>query len=396
MVEETLFMKEQAVCYSILFLLTFIGIFTDAVPIQVSITLHSMLIIALGSFKSLEEMLKQIKKVHIDKTGASSSIEKMSFDDAWQFPVVAGITLCGLYFGMEYFGKDTMNYFLMVYIAMGGTQGIKALLEAFFGGAFKAYDKDLLIDINVKLIGLELQVTLFDLFCFFLSGIQMGLYIWSKNWVYNNVLCLIFCTHALQSMFIGNFKNGFMLLTLLFFYDIFFVFGTDVMLTVAKGIDAPIKLMFPKDYTKEGKAAFSILGLGDIVIPGIFVSLCLRFDFLKNINPEYLDSLIKADEKGTAKEDPMGYLVKKAVQCDKTYFFAVNIGYFLAMVCTIVVMLVFSHGQPALLYLVPGVCLAVLGTACMRGEYQKLMEHDEELYITSPDEDEDDDGKKKN
>ena len=117
---------------------------------------------------------------------------------------------------------------------------------------------------------------------------------------------------------------------------------------------------------------------------------------MKNINPEYLDSLIKADEKGTTKEDPMGYLVKKAVQCDKTYFKAVNIGYFLAMVCTIVVMLLFSHGQPALLYLVPGVCLAVLGTACMRGEYQKLMEHDEELYITSPDEDEDEDGKKKN
>ena len=42
-----------------------------------------------------------------------------------------------------------------------------------------------------------------------------------------------------------------MLLALLFFYDIFFVFGTDVMLTVAKGIDAPIKLQFPKDYSGE-------------------------------------------------------------------------------------------------------------------------------------------------
>lgn len=115
-----------------------------------------MLIIALGSFKSLEEMLKQIKKVHIDKTGGSSNIEKMSFNDAWQFPVVAGITLCGLYFSMEYFGKDAVNYFLMVYIAMGGSQGVKAMLESFFGNAFAAYDKDLLIDINIKLIGLEL------------------------------------------------------------------------------------------------------------------------------------------------------------------------------------------------------------------------------------------------
>jgi minor histocompatibility antigen H13 len=393
---ETLFHKEQSFCYIVLFALTAIGVVTDAVPIQISITLHSMLIIALGSFKSLEEMIKQIKKIHIDKEAGSSNIEKMNFNDAWQFPIVAGITLCGLYYAMEYFGKDAVNYFLMVYIAMGGSQGVKAMLESFFGNAFAAYDKDLLIDINVKLIGLELQVTLFDLFCLMISGIQMILYVWSKNWVYNNILCLIFCTHALQSMFIGNFKNGFMLLTLLFFYDIFFVFGTDVMLTVAKGIDAPIKLLFPKDYTKEGKAAFSILGLGDIVIPGIFVSLCLRFDFLKSIKVEYLDQLIKADAKGTAKEDPMSYLVKMAVNCDKSYFKAVNIGYLLAMICTIVVMLVFEHGQPALLYLVPGCIISVLTTACMRGEYSKMMEHDEEAYITNPDdEDSDEDDKKK-
>jgi len=219
----------------------------------------------------------------------------------------------------------------------------------------------------------------------------MGLYIWSKNWIYNNILAFIFCIHALQSMFIGNFKNGFMLLTLLFFYDIFFVFGTDVMLTVAKGIDAPIKLMFPKDYTKEGKAAFSILGLGDIVIPGIFVSLCLRYDFLKAINANKLNKLIKDDDGA------MDYMVQTAIKCDKHYFKAVNVGYLIAMICTIIVMLVFEHGQPALLYLVPGCCLSVLGLACYKGEYSKLMEFDEEVYITPPgdDEDSDDDGKKK-
>ena len=40
----------------------------------------------------------------------------------------------------------------------------------------------------------------------------------------------------------------------------------------------------------------------------------------------------------------MSYLVKMAVNCDKSYFKAVNIGYLLAMICTIVVMLVFEHG----------------------------------------------------
>ena len=42
----------------ILVLLSVIGIFSDIVPIQLNITLHSMLIIAIGSFKSLEEMFR--------------------------------------------------------------------------------------------------------------------------------------------------------------------------------------------------------------------------------------------------------------------------------------------------------------------------------------------------
>jgi minor histocompatibility antigen H13 len=63
----------------------------------------------------------------------------------------------------------------------------------------------------------------------------------------------------------------------LFFYDIFWVYGTDVMVTVAKSLDAPIKLMFPYNWSEE-PPLFSMLGLGDIVIPGVFVSLCLKFD----------------------------------------------------------------------------------------------------------------------
>lgn len=72
-------------------------------------------------------------------------------------------------------------------------------------------------------------------------------------------------------------------MSLLFFYDIFFVFGTDVMLTVAKSIDAPIKLLFPKNWATT-PPEFSLLGLGDIVLPGVFIGLCLRYDILKHCN----------------------------------------------------------------------------------------------------------------
>ena len=222
----------------------------------------------------------------------------------------------------------------------------------------------------------------------------MILYVVSKSWIYNNILALIFCIHALQSMFIGNFKNGFALLILLFFYDIFFVFGTDVMLTVAKGINAPIKLLFPKDYTDPAKPQFSLLGLGDIVIPGIFVSLFLRFDFLKSLNKKHLEALIRKEGEG---EDvsTMRYLAKQALECSKSYFIAVNIGYLLAIICTVVVMLIFDHGQPALLYLVPGCLIAVLTTALIKGELSLMWEFTEDEFITPPDDDEDDDASKK-
>lgn len=343
-----------------------------------------MLIIAIGSFKSLEEMIKQFKRVHIEKKAKSEDIETLGWSDTLQFPVMAGVTLCGLYFAMQYFGNDVVNHLLVGYIALGGTIGVKSMLQSFTGAMFDAYDKDLLLDVAIKYIDLELQVTLLDIFCCIISFIQMGLYVYFKNWIYNNILALVFCIHALHSMFIGNFKNGFTLLILLFFYDIFFVFGTDVMLTVAKGINAPIKLMFPKDYSGE-KPQFSILGLGDIVIPGIFVSLCLRFDFIKSLNQKYVGAQLKKMEKGE-DADVMKYLYKQAVECPKSYFIATNVGYLIAIICTIIVMLVFDHGQPALLYLVPGCLLAVLGTAAFQGELSLMWDFDEEEFTTPSEE----------
>ena len=53
-----LFRTEQLTAFAILGLLSVIGIFSDIIPIQINITLHSMLIIAIGSYKSLEEIIR--------------------------------------------------------------------------------------------------------------------------------------------------------------------------------------------------------------------------------------------------------------------------------------------------------------------------------------------------
>ena len=89
------------------------------------------------------------------------------------------------------------------------------------------------------------------------------------------------------------------------------------------------------------------------------------------------------------------FLTEIALKCSKKYFFAVNFGYLLAIICTIIVMLVFDHGQPALLYLVPGCLLSVVGTAIYNKEFNEMWEFSEEEFITPPEE-EDQDDKKRN
>mmetsp|Transcript_35682 Transcript_35682/g.6434 ORF Transcript_35682/g.6434 Transcript_35682/m.6434 type:complete len:105 (-) Transcript_35682:519-833(-) len=100
------------------------------------------------------------------------------------------------------------------------------------------------------------------------------------------------------------------------------------MVTVAKGLDIPIKFMFPKAI--EG---FSMLGLGDVVIPGAFIALALRFDY---------------------------FIKSKKDEGPNSYFNATFASYPIALGVTIIIMYFFDAAQPALLYLVPG-CLISLG-----------------------------------
>jgi minor histocompatibility antigen H13 len=89
---------------------------------------------------------------------------------------------------------------------------------------------------------------------------------------------------------------------------------------------------------------YSILGLGDIVIPGIFVSMCLRYDFLKTINRFKFNELVEGEKKGEKKNQTVSYLIKLANESSKTYFVSCLIGYLIAIITTVIVMIIFEHG----------------------------------------------------
>ena len=105
-------------------------------------------------------------------------------------------------------------------------------------------------------------------------------YFTKKHWLANNLLGMAFAINGVELLHLNKVATGCILLGGLFFYDIFWVFGTDVMVTVAKSFEAPIKLVFPQDLLENGlnSTNFAMLGLGDIVIPGIFIALLLRYD----------------------------------------------------------------------------------------------------------------------
>ena len=61
-------------------------------------------------------------------------------------------------------------------------------------------------------------------------------------------------------------------------YIVYIYIHTYIHYTHTYTHQAPIKLVFPRDWSAPVGQQFSMLGLGDIVIPGLFIALLLRWD----------------------------------------------------------------------------------------------------------------------
>lgn len=68
-------------CFLLMIVLTVLTHFTDLVPLHLNITVFSLSIIIIGSYKSLECMVGEFKKVYIHGQ-KSENIESVSAKDA--------------------------------------------------------------------------------------------------------------------------------------------------------------------------------------------------------------------------------------------------------------------------------------------------------------------------
>lgn len=337
-----------------------------------SLFIMALIPIYIGSNRSIKILLK--------KKETGEEVETITGKDAAMFPLIASCALFGIYIFFKVFSKEYINLLLAFYFFVIGifavAHMINPTLRKFIPNTFLNSTYRILMteekesvttpnvvpdagdqsSSNVATTNTSSPKREIIDFCYerkdlFGLAVALGIGVWylaKKHWIANNIFGLAFSVNAVELLQLNKIATGCILLGGLFFYDIFWVFATNVMVTVAKSFEAPIKLVFPRDIFASNANAtnFAMLGLGDIVVPGIFIALLLRFDH--SLRPG-----------------------------SRFYFFTGYFAYILGLFTTIVVMQVFNHAQPALLYLVPS-CLGIpLGLALIRGDINKMFSYED-------------------
>uniref|UniRef100_A0A6Q2YJY2 Histocompatibility (minor) 13 n=1 Tax=Esox lucius TaxID=8010 RepID=A0A6Q2YJY2_ESOLU len=306
-----------------------------------------------------------LRSVSCGKSKNSSDMpETITGRDAARFPIIASCTLFGLYLFFKIFSQEYINLLLSMYFFVLGILALSHTMSPFMNRIFPANipikQYQLLFtqgsgEAKEEIVNYEFDTK--DLICLVISTVVGVWYILKKHWIANNLFGLAFALNGVELLHLNNVSTGCILLGGLFVYDVFWVFGTNVMVTVAKSFEAPIKLVFPQDLLEKGLGAsqFAMLGLGDIVIPGIFIALLLRFDVS----------------------------LKKET---RTYFYTSFLAYIFGLGMTIWVMHTFKHAQPALLYLVPACIGFPVVVALLKGELTEMFSYEssEEVLPHTP------------
>lgn len=298
-------------------------------------------------------------RASVEEEAKGKNNERISSSDAYMFPIIGSAVLFTFYILFKYFSQEYINYLLTAYFSMFGIASLIKLQDSVLTPALPKQIKTF-FEHHVEVIKTEGKEKVID-FTFHgahivyavLSVVFMGLYVWTKHWAANNVLGLAFALSAISLIHLDSFATGIILLSGLFFYDIFWVFKTDVMVTVAKSFDVPVKLLMPKALTEYAMARpvhMTLLGLGDIVIPGVFIALCHRFD--EHLNRQKV--------------------------AHASYFKASFLAYCAGLICTVVVMHTFKAAQPALLYLSPACIFSLLITALINAQIKAVFEYSTE------------------
>jgi len=316
--------------------------------------LISVLVVFLGCRHSVWLYVKpDVERDGEDDTELDESIGQSAIKDqeAYLFPIFGSCVLFGLFVIYKYLDSDRIKFLFSCYVIIMCANGFGINMGQFIALCFNSRSLGRFKTL-FTIPYFRVKVTYIDIIAYIIAAGLGYQYILTKNWIINNIMGVSFCLLGLKHIGISSYKTGVIMLCGLFVYDIFWVFGSksvfgsNVMVTVAVGVEAPIKLMFPRSQDGCGKLMFSMLGLGDIVVPGIFLGLLAKWDV----------------SRPDAKTSPSG-----------VYLNWTMVTYALSLVTTVLIMLIFNAAQPALLYIVPYTIVGSLAVALSKKQFSDLL-----------------------
>ncbi|XP_058779292.1 signal peptide peptidase-like 2 [Vicia villosa] len=280
-----------------------------------------------------------------DASGVSGVVN-MNAKAAVLFVLVASCFLFMLYKLMSTWFIEV----LVVLFCIGGVEGLQtcsvAILSRWFKLASETY-------VKLPFIGAVSYLTLaVTPFCITFAVFWAVYRDKSFAWIGQDILGIALIITVLQIVHVPNLKVGTVLLSCSLLYDLFWVFVSkkffkeSVMIVVARGDRSgedgiPMLLKFPRILDPWG--GYSIIGFGDILLPGMLLAFSLRYD----------------------------WLAKKSLVSG--YFLWAMFAYGFGLLITYVALnLMDGHGQPALLYIVPFTLGTILALGRKRRELKIL------------------------
>lgn len=267
------------------------------------------------------------------------------------FVICMGLMLVLLYFCFNYLVYIIIGLFVLA-SAISVYQNLNVLMQMITVGTCNLFQCSMF---GTK-CSCQVRQIILALFSVALSVTWLLLRKKSYAWILQDLLGISFCINLLHSIRLPNLQICTILLVLLFFYDIFFVFvtplltvkGESVMVEVAtggtSGEQIPMVLKVPH-LTFNGLSVchylnYSLLGFGDILVPGLLIAYCHGFDLIMNTG--------------------------------RIYFVISSVAYGIGLIITFIALNLMNTPQPALLYLVPATLLPLIITGLVRGDLSNL------------------------
>ncbi|XP_064325332.1 signal peptide peptidase-like 2B isoform X2 [Phalacrocorax carbo] len=308
--------------------------------------------VAIGGYWAGSRDVKKRYMKHKRDDGAEKHDETV---DVTPIMICVFVVMCCLMLVLLYFFYDHLVYVIIGIFCLAASIGLYSCLSPFVRrfplGKCRIPDNNLPYFHKRP----QVQMLLLVVFCISVSivwGVFRNEDQWA--WVLQDALGIAFCLYMLKTIRLPTFKGCTLLLLVLFVYDVFFVFitpfltktGESIMVEVAAGPSdsathekLPMVLKVPRLNSSPLALCdrpFSLLGFGDILVPGLLVAYCHRFDI--------------------------------QVQSSRVYFVACTIAYGIGLLVTFVALALMQMGQPALLYLVPCTLLTSFAVALWRKE----------------------------